>query len=109
MMFGIISVPPPKPADMSDDDLVRAAEMIESEHLAGMYDRIMKVNELVKNHRCNSNDVTCDVVGVLCIPLHAKACCRLSVSTVISLDDRLSQIIYGKQTDVYQQFSSTCL
>ena len=69
---------------MSDDDLVRAAEMIESEHLAGMYDRIMKVNELVKNHRGNSNDVTCAVVRVLCIPLHAKACCLLSVSTVIS-------------------------
>ena len=48
-MFGIISVPPPKPADMSDDDLVRAAELIESEHLAGMYDRIKKVYELVNN------------------------------------------------------------
>ena len=31
----------------------------------------------------DSNDVTCAVVRVLCIPLHAKACCRSSTSTVV--------------------------
>ena len=35
-------------------------------------------------HGRDSNDATCAVVRVLCIPLHAKTCCRPSISTVLS-------------------------
>ena len=35
-------------------------------------------------HGGDSNDAISAVVLVLCIPLHAKACCRPSISTVVS-------------------------
>ena len=35
---------------------------------------------------CDSNDATCAVVRVLCIPSHAKHCCRRSIwSTAINM------------------------
>ena len=36
------------------------------------------------DHGGDSNDATCAVVRVLSLPLHAKACCRPSISTVVS-------------------------
>ena len=37
-------------------------------------------------HGCDSNDATCAVVRVLCIPSHAKHCCRRSIwSTAVNM------------------------
>ena len=54
-------------------------------------------------HRDDSNDATCAVVPVHCIPLHAKASCRPSILTVISAKSLVS---YLRLSTIYSDDSS---